>query len=67
MHNVAAGEKPLIGRRVAVYGGGNTAMDAARVAKRLGAEESIVSTDAPQSRCPPTPKSAKKPSARASR
>ena len=42
LHNVAAGEKPLIGRRVAVYGGGNTAMDAARVAKRLGAEESIV-------------------------
>ena len=31
-----------MGRRVAVYGGGNTAMDAARVAKRLGAEESIV-------------------------
>ena len=26
-------------RRVAVYGGGNTAMDAARVAKRLGAAE----------------------------
>ena len=42
LHNVAAGEKPIIGRRVAVYGGGNTAMDAARVAKRLGAEESIV-------------------------
>ena len=42
LHNVASGEKPLIGRRVAVYGGGNTAMDAARVAKRLGAEESIV-------------------------
>lgn len=27
---------------MAVYGGGNTAMDAARVAQRLGAEESIV-------------------------
>ncbi len=35
-------EKPLLGRRVAVYGGGNTAMDAARTAKRLGAEEAIV-------------------------
>ena len=35
-------EKPLLGRRVAVYGGGNTAMDMARTAKRLGAEESIV-------------------------
>ena len=27
----------MIGRRVAVYGGGNTAMDAARAARRLGA------------------------------
>ena len=42
LKDVAEGERPLIGRRVAVYGGGNTAMDAARVARRLGAEESIV-------------------------
>src|SRR5208282_4329545 len=35
-------EKPLLGRRVVVYGGGNTALDAARTAKRLGANESIV-------------------------
>lgn len=35
-------EKPLLGRRVAVYGGGNTAIDVARTAKRLGAEEAIV-------------------------
>ena len=35
-------EQPLLGRRVAVYGGGNTAMDAARTAKRLGAEEAVV-------------------------
>lgn len=33
---------PLLGRRVAVYGGGNTAMDAARTAKRLGAEDAII-------------------------
>jgi len=33
---------PKIGRRVAVYGGGNTAIDAARTAKRLGAEETIL-------------------------
>jgi 2-oxoacid:acceptor oxidoreductase delta subunit (pyruvate/2-ketoisovalerate family) len=33
---------PLLGRRVVVYGGGNTAMDAARTARRLGAEEAIV-------------------------
>jgi len=37
LREVAAGERPVLGRRVAVYGGGNTAMDAARVAKRLGA------------------------------
>ena len=35
-------DKPLLGRRVAVYGGGNTAMDVARTAKRLGAEEAVV-------------------------
>src|SRR3954447_8943694 len=35
-------EAPLLGRRVAVYGGGNTAFDAARTAKRLGAEEAVV-------------------------
>ena len=39
---VARGETPPIGRRVAVYGGGNTAMDAARTARRLGAETTIV-------------------------
>lgn len=42
LRDVASGERPLIGRRVAVYGGGNTAMDAARVARRLGAEESVI-------------------------
>lgn len=36
------GDKPLAGRRVAVYGGGNTAIDASRSALRLGAEESII-------------------------
>ncbi|HEX6020443.1 MAG TPA: NAD(P)-binding protein [Solirubrobacter sp.] len=35
-------EAPKLGRRVAVYGGGNTALDAARTAKRLGAEEAVV-------------------------
>jgi NADPH-dependent glutamate synthase beta subunit-like oxidoreductase len=33
---------PMLGRRVAVYGGANTAMDAALTAKRLGAREAIV-------------------------
>jgi len=35
-------EKPLLGRRVVVYGGGNTAMDVARTAKRLGATDAVV-------------------------
>ncbi len=35
-------EKPLLGRRVVVYGGGNTALDVARTAKRLGAEEAVI-------------------------
>ena len=35
-------EAPLLGRRVVVYGGGNTAIDVARTARRLGAEESII-------------------------
>ncbi len=39
---VAEDEPPLLGRRVAVYGGGNTALDAARAAKRLGAEDAVV-------------------------
>jgi NADPH-dependent glutamate synthase beta subunit-like oxidoreductase len=35
-------EQPMLGRRVVIYGGGNTAIDAARTAKRLGAEEAII-------------------------
>jgi NADPH-dependent glutamate synthase beta subunit-like oxidoreductase len=42
LQNVARGERPVIGRRVAVYGGGNTAMDAARVARRLGADDALI-------------------------
>jgi NADPH-dependent glutamate synthase beta subunit-like oxidoreductase len=33
---------PQLGRRVIVYGGGNTAMDVARTAKRLGADEAMI-------------------------
>ena len=40
--SVEKGDTPKLGRRVAVYGGGNTAMDAARTAKRLGAEEAMI-------------------------
>ena len=35
-------EKPMLGRRVVVYGGGNTAIDVARTAKRLGATEAVI-------------------------
>jgi NADPH-dependent glutamate synthase beta subunit-like oxidoreductase len=42
LRSVASGERPEIGRRVAVYGGGNTAMDAARVARRLGATDALI-------------------------
>lgn len=42
LRDVASGERPQIGRRVAVYGGGNTAFDAARSARRMGAEEALI-------------------------
>jgi NADPH-dependent glutamate synthase beta subunit-like oxidoreductase len=42
LHEVETGSAPRLGRRVIVYGGGNTAMDAARMARRLGAEETLI-------------------------
>lgn len=42
LYGVNTGRPAQIGRRVAVIGGGNTAMDACRCAKRLGAEEVTV-------------------------
>jgi NADPH-dependent glutamate synthase beta subunit-like oxidoreductase len=42
LHSMEDGAPPMLGRRVAVYGGGNTAMDAARTARRLGASEAVV-------------------------
>ena len=42
LHGFEEGEGPVLGRRVVVYGGGDTAMDAARTAQRLGATETIV-------------------------
>jgi NADPH-dependent glutamate synthase beta subunit-like oxidoreductase len=42
LHETEDGEPPLLGQRVVVYGGGNTAMDAARTARRLGAREALV-------------------------
>lgn len=42
LHDVKSGKPPTLGKRVAIYGGGNTAMDAARTARRLGAEKVMV-------------------------
>lgn len=42
LRDVALGNKPAIGEKVAVSGGGNTAMDACRTAVRLGAKEVYV-------------------------
>ncbi len=42
LHDVEGPHRPLLGRQVVVYGGGNTAMDAARTAKRLGATDALV-------------------------
>ena len=42
LKDVESGNAPVLGRRVAIYGGGNTAMDAARVAMRLGSEPLII-------------------------
>jgi 2-oxoacid:acceptor oxidoreductase delta subunit (pyruvate/2-ketoisovalerate family) len=42
LHRVAENDPPLLGRRVAVYGGGDTALDAARTARRLGATDAVI-------------------------
>jgi 2-oxoacid:acceptor oxidoreductase delta subunit (pyruvate/2-ketoisovalerate family) len=42
LEGLEQGERPLLGRRVAVYGGGDTAIDVARTARRLGAHDAVV-------------------------
>ena len=42
LRETGTGTAPKLGRRVVVYGGGNTAMDAARTARRLGADETLI-------------------------
>ena len=42
LRGMETGEQPMLGRRVLVYGGGNTALDAARTAKRLGATDTLI-------------------------
>lgn len=39
---IDAGNAPKLGRRVAIYGGGNTAMDAARTVQRLSGHEAMI-------------------------
>lgn len=42
LHGVADGDPPQLGRQVVVYGGGDTAVDAARTARRLGATDAVI-------------------------
>ncbi|MDE3065871.1 MAG: NAD(P)-binding protein [Acidobacteriota bacterium] len=52
LHSVAEGAAPLLGRRVVVYGGGDTAVDAARSARRLGATDATIVYRRTQERMP---------------
>ncbi len=42
LRGMETGDVPKLGRRVVVYGGGNTALDVARTARRLGATEALI-------------------------
>jgi 2-oxoacid:acceptor oxidoreductase delta subunit (pyruvate/2-ketoisovalerate family) len=42
LRSMEGADRPMLGRRVVVYGGGNTAIDVARTAKRLGATEAVI-------------------------
>jgi 2-oxoacid:acceptor oxidoreductase delta subunit (pyruvate/2-ketoisovalerate family) len=42
LRSMEGAEQPMLGRRVVVYGGGNTAIDVARTARRLGATEAVI-------------------------
>ena len=52
LKQTGVGEKPLLGRRVVIYGGGNTAMDSARTARRLGAYDATIVYRRDRSRMP---------------
>ena len=55
LKEVETGGAPRLGRRVAVYGGGNTAVDAARTARRLGAQETVIVYRRTRERAPAQP------------
>jgi 2-oxoacid:acceptor oxidoreductase delta subunit (pyruvate/2-ketoisovalerate family) len=42
LRSMEGADQPMLGRRVVVYGGGNTAIDVARTAKRLGATDAVI-------------------------
>lgn len=46
LREVNSGQRPSLGKRVVVVGGGSTAMDVARTARRLGAEVTVVALEA---------------------
>ncbi len=52
LRKVNLGEPVTVGERVAVIGGGVTALDAAAVARRLGAEEVFLAYDRPRGELP---------------
>ncbi len=60
------GQAVDLGQRVAIIGGGNTAMDAARSALRLGAKPARSSTAGRKRRCPPGRRRSARPRRRAS-
>ena len=55
LRQVAENDPPLLGRRVAIYGGGDTALDAARTARRLGATDAVIVYRRNQERMPAHP------------
>jgi NADPH-dependent glutamate synthase beta subunit-like oxidoreductase len=60
LHGLEEGERPQLGRRVVVYGGGDTALDAARSAGRIASAESM-SAGAPEQAQAPAPVSPSEP------
>ena len=42
LRSMEGAQAPMLGRRVVIYGGGNTAIDVARTAKRLGATQAVI-------------------------
>jgi NADPH-dependent glutamate synthase beta subunit-like oxidoreductase len=65
LRDVASGDRPLIGRRVAVYGAATPPWTPPAPPAASAPRSRSSSTAAPRNRCPPTPRSTPRPSARA--